>query len=192
MYFVEPTLLKTGMSATKFFPAIHSYSMNAFLNFFETLLGLGIEPHDLTFVQISLRGIIVFLATLIMVRFGTKRSLARKTPFDAILLVILAAVLSRAINGSAPFLATIGGGVVLVLLHRLFAHLADRSHRFGILVKGSPDTIVRNGECDLRMMRRNHVSIHHGEKRGRIEVEYYGNDDLQRVVTALGLTPNES
>jgi ParB family transcriptional regulator, chromosome partitioning protein len=37
-----------------------------------------------------------------------------------------------------------------------------------------------------------HVSIHHGEKRGRIEIEYYGNDDLQRVVTALGLTPTES
>lgn len=36
-----------------------------------------------------------------------------------------------------------------------------------------------------------HVSIHHGEKRGRIEIEYYGNDDLQRVVTALGLTPSE-
>src|SRR5204862_1569176 len=25
-----------------------------------------------------------------------------------------------------------------------------------------------------------HVTIHHGEKRGRIEIEYYGNDDLQR------------
>jgi ParB family chromosome partitioning protein len=36
-----------------------------------------------------------------------------------------------------------------------------------------------------------HVSIHHGEKRGRIEIEYYGNDDLQRVVTALGLNPSE-
>jgi ParB family chromosome partitioning protein len=35
------------------------------------------------------------------------------------------------------------------------------------------------------------VTIHHGEKRGRIEIEYYGNDDLQRVVAALGLT-NES
>lgn len=32
-----------------------------------------------------------------------------------------------------------------------------------------------------------HVTIQHGEKRGRIEIEYYGNDDLQRVVTALGL-----
>ena len=37
-----------------------------------------------------------------------------------------------------------------------------------------------------------HVTIHHGDKRGRIEIEYYGNDDLQRVVTALGLTPSES
>src|ERR1044072_9479805 len=34
-----------------------------------------------------------------------------------------------------------------------------------------------------------HVTIHHGEKRGKIEMEYYGNDDLQRVVTALGLPP---
>jgi ParB family chromosome partitioning protein len=37
-----------------------------------------------------------------------------------------------------------------------------------------------------------HVTIHHGEKRGRIEIEYYGNDDLQRIVTALGLTPRDS
>lgn len=36
-----------------------------------------------------------------------------------------------------------------------------------------------------------HVTVHHGEKRGRIEIEYYGNDDLQRIVTALGLTPSE-
>src|SRR5438874_12527000 len=32
-----------------------------------------------------------------------------------------------------------------------------------------------------------HVTVHHGEKRGRIDIEYYGNDDLQRIVTALGL-----
>src|SRR5262249_244209 len=108
--------------------------MNAFWNSLETFLGLGVEPKDLTFVQISIRGIIVFLATLIMVRFGHKRSLAHKTPFDAVLLVILASVLSRAINGSAAFFATLGGGVVLVLLHRLFAHLAFYSHAFGILV----------------------------------------------------------
>jgi ParB family chromosome partitioning protein len=36
-----------------------------------------------------------------------------------------------------------------------------------------------------------HVTIHHGEKRGRIEIEYYGNDDLDRIVTALGLSHHD-
>ena len=135
-------------------------SMNAFWNSFETLLGLGAEPRNLTFVQISLRAIVVFLVTLATIRLGHKRSLSRKTPFDAALLVILAAVLSRAINGSAAFFATLGGGIVLVLLHRLFAFLTFYSHGFGILVKGRPDVIVRDGQCDVPMMWRNHVSTH--------------------------------
>src|SRR5437899_8139882 len=37
-----------------------------------------------------------------------------------------------------------------------------------------------------------HVMLHHGEKRGRIEIEYYGNDDLQRIVLVLGLRASES
>src|SRR6266498_729045 len=152
--------------------------MNAFWNSFETLLGLGVEPRNLTFMQISLRGIIVFLVTLVAVRLGHKRSLSRKTPFDAVLLVILAAVLSRAINGSAAFFATLGGGVVLVVLHRLFAHLAYYSHGFGILVKGRPDTIVHDGECDFRMMRRNHISMHDLEEDMRLGAHI---DDLSRV-----------
>ena len=32
-----------------------------------------------------------------------------------------------------------------------------------------------------------HVVLHHAEKRGRIEIEYYGSDDLQRVLALLGL-----
>jgi uncharacterized membrane protein YcaP (DUF421 family) len=140
-----------------------------------------VEPRDLTFIQISLRGIIVFLVTLATVRIGHKRSLSRKTPFDAVLLVILAAVLSRAINGSAAFFATLGGGVVLVLLHRLFAFLAFHSHRFGILVKGEPDIIVRDGQCDLRMMRRNHVSMHDLDEDMRLSVH---TDDLSIIRVA--------
>lgn len=153
-------------------------SMNAFWNFFQTLLGLSLQPKDLTFVQISLRGIIVFLATLIMVRLGSKRSMAHRTPFDAILLVILASALSRAINGSAPFLGTIGGGAVLVALHRLFALVAYHSHSFGILVKGKPAVIVRDGQRDFRTMRRNHVSTHDLEEDMRLNAHL---DELAQV-----------
>src|SRR6187397_1685793 len=115
--------------------------MNAFYDLVAPILGLGVEPKDLTFLQISLRGIIVFVATLITVRLGHKRSLARKTAFDAVLLVILASVLSRAINGSAAFFSTLGGGLVLVLLHRLLALIAYHSHWFGTLIKGRPEVI---------------------------------------------------
>src|SRR5215471_649743 len=155
--------------------------MNALWNCFETFLGLGVEPKDLTFVQISLRAIIVFLVTLITMRLGHKRSLSRKTPFDAVLLVILAAVLSRAVNGSATFFATLGGGVVLVLLHRVFAFLTFYSHRFGILVKGRPDVIVRNGECDVAMMWRNHVSTHDLDEDMRLNAH---TDDLSDIRVA--------
>src|SRR5438552_17184386 len=88
--------------------------MDAFYNFIDPWLGLGSQPKDLTFLQISLRGIIVFLATLAITRIGHKRSLARQTAFDTVLIVILASVLTRAINGRAAFFATIGRNVVII------------------------------------------------------------------------------
>src|SRR5438270_11043686 len=121
------------------------YGMNAFWNGLSAVLGLGVEPKDLTFFQISVRGIIVLVATLVMLRLGHKRSLARKTAFDSVLLVILASVLSRAINGSAAFFATIGGGFIIVLLLGMLASAAYYSHSLGLLLNGAPEVIVENG-----------------------------------------------
>src|SRR5437016_10043369 len=112
--------------------------MNALSDFIAQLLGLGLDPKDLTFTQVSLRGVMIFLLTLVLVRLSSRRSLAEKTAFDAILLVILASVLSRAINGSAGFFTSIGASVVLVLLHRFFGWIACRWHTFGKIIKGCP------------------------------------------------------
>ena len=48
-------------------------------------------------------------------------------------------------------------------------------------------TAVRDLQERLQQHLATHVTIHHGDKRGRIEIEYYGADDLQRIVSALGL-----
>jgi ParB family chromosome partitioning protein len=48
-------------------------------------------------------------------------------------------------------------------------------------------TAVEDLQNRLQQHLATHVTIHHGDKRGRIEIEYYGTDDLQRIVTALGL-----
>ena len=155
--------------------------MNAFYDLVGPLLGLGAEPKDLTLSQISLRGIIVFLATLVMVRLSKKRSLAEKTAFDAVLLVILASVLSRAINGTAAFFASLGGGFVLVFLHRFFGWIACYSHSFGTLIKGRPEVIVENGKPIKRMMRHNHISEHDLEEDLRLEAQ---TEDLSRIRVA--------
>ena len=152
--------------------------MNTLLNFVETLLGLGAEPKDLTFVQISLRGIIVIIAALVMIRLGSKRSLAEKTVFDAVLIVILASILARPVNGSAPLFPTIGCGFILVFLHRFFAWIACRSHAFGILIKGEPQVILRDGQPDWKAMRRNHISKHDLEEDLRLSAE---TDDLSQI-----------
>src|SRR5437899_4947496 len=114
----------------------------------EHVLGLQAEPKDLTFLQISLRGIIVFIATLIMLRVANKRFLAKLSAFDAILGLTLASVLARAINGSSAFFATIGGGFVLVLFHRLLATVAFRWHGFSILVKGESEVLVKEDDIE--------------------------------------------
>ena len=145
--------------------------MQSFWNFVGTLLGLGAEAKDLSFLQISLRGVIVLLFTLIIIRLGDKRSLSKKSAFDAALLIILASVLARAINGSAAFFATLGGSVVIVLIHRLFAFIAYHSHGFGILLKGRPEVILENGDLILATMRRNHISKHDLEEDLRLDAE---------------------
>ena len=51
-------------------------------------------------------------------------------------------------------------------------------------------TALKDLENRLQQHLATHVTIHHGEKRGRIEIEFYGSDDLQRVIGALGLPPD--
>jgi uncharacterized membrane protein YcaP (DUF421 family) len=126
----------------------------------DAMLGLGREATALTFLQISLRGVIVFLATLVIVRCGDRRFLSQKTAFDAVLGFILASMLARAVNGTAAFFPTLGGGFVLVILHRVLAFWARRSHAFGYLIKGRSDTLIRDGQLDQELARRNRLSEH--------------------------------
>jgi ParB family chromosome partitioning protein len=56
----------------------------------------------------------------------------------------------------------------------------------------APPTAIQDLQQRLQEHLATHVAVHHGEKRGRIEIEYYGEDDLHRIVSALGLPPSES
>ena len=155
--------------------------MNTFSQSLHTLLGIGTQPGELTFLQVSLRGVIVFIAALIVIRMGSKRSLAEKTAFDAVFLVIIGSMLSRAINGSAPFFPTLGTGFVLVFLHRFFGMGAYYSHVFGMLVKGKPMVLVEDGRLQRRNMLWEHISKHDLEEDMRLDAN---TEDLSQIQVA--------
>ncbi len=50
------------------------------------------------------------------------------------------------------------------------------------------EAYVRQIQDQLRSRFSTNVMIQHGEKRGKIEIEYYGNEDLGRVLEILGVT----
>jgi uncharacterized membrane protein YcaP (DUF421 family) len=154
---------------------------NEFWNPVRVFLGLGALPETLTFVQISIRGVIVFIFTLIMVRMSARRSLARRTVFDSIFLVILASVLARAINGSSDLLPTIGGGFVMVAFHRLLALTAFYSHGFGNLIKGTAEPLIDEGELVHRQLRNTHITTHDLEEDLRLSLHA---QDLTRIRSA--------
>jgi ParB family chromosome partitioning protein len=56
--------------------------------------------------------------------------------------------------------------------------------------QNSTDHAVAQIENRLRDKLATHVVIHHHDKRGRIEIQYYGNDDLERILSLLGVSSN--
>jgi uncharacterized membrane protein YcaP (DUF421 family) len=155
--------------------------MNAIQNFFLVLLGPDGKATELTVINISLRAFFIFIIGLVLVRIGDRRSLAQKTAFDAVFIVLLGSMLSRAINGTAPFLTTIAAAIALMVTHRVFAFGACKSHWFGQLIKGKPVTVVRNGEVDWDRLKQALVSKHDFEEDLRLDAQ---TDDASAIAIA--------
>lgn len=50
------------------------------------------------------------------------------------------------------------------------------------------EAYIRQIQDQLRSRLSTNVAIHHGDKRGKIEIEYYGNEDLGRVLELMGIS----
>jgi uncharacterized membrane protein YcaP (DUF421 family) len=135
------------------------------------------DPESLTVVQVCLRALVVYLGGLLLLRVGDNRFVGKSTPFDVILGFILGSILSRAVNGSAALLPTLAAAAILIFLHWLLAWTSLRSRRFGAIVKGASEVIVRDGEIVWDGMRRKALS------RGDLEesLRLHSRDDVHSV-----------
>jgi uncharacterized membrane protein YcaP (DUF421 family) len=126
----------------------------------QRILGLERNLEDVSSVEMALRALLVYVLAVILVRIGSKRFLSQATAFDVIVAIMLGSILSRAINGSAPFLPTIAAGAALVGLHWFFALLTSRTDFAGPLLKGEPRLLIKDGEVQEEEMRKAKLSEH--------------------------------
>jgi uncharacterized membrane protein YcaP (DUF421 family) len=133
--------------------------MQSALSMFDAALGLSATKADeLSTLQVCFRAVVVYLVLIGYVRFGKKRFLGEATAFDAVLVITIGSIASRAISGTAPFVASLAGTFVLIAAHWLISYVTRSSPTLSFLIKGHDTVIIRNGQVNRQALRDAHMS----------------------------------
>lgn len=122
------------------------------------LLGSGLKPEQIDSGQAALRAVLVYLVVLAIVRMGKKRLMARTTAFDVVVVIVIGSIAGRTITGNAQLLPSIAGVAAMVAMHWIISALAVRSRLIGRLAKGRSTMLIRDGQLDEAMLRREHMT----------------------------------
>jgi uncharacterized membrane protein YcaP (DUF421 family) len=148
---------------------------------FGSLLGLERDLEEVNSGQMVLRAVLIYAFALLLIRIASKRFLSKATAFDVIVGIMLGSILSRAINGSAPFIPTILAGAALLGAHSLFAALAYRTSFFGPLVKGEARLLIKDGQVQEDEMRAAKISEQDLEQALRLQARQADPSKIQRA-----------
>jgi len=136
------------------------------------------EGNDLDPLQMALRAVVVFFIALALIRASGRRSFGHLSPFDACMTVLFGAILSRAVVGASPFLATICAAAALAVAHRGLAMAVVRWRAVERLVNGREVEVAARGTLDPSAMRRALVTEEELKKEMR---KRFGRDHLGRL-----------
>ena len=113
--------------------------------------------------ELVLRGIIVYLFLITLIRLTGRRQVGMLTPFDFILLLILSNAVQNSMNGGDN---SLGGGLMLaatlISLNWGMSFLARRSKSIEGLLVGRPIFLIRDGlimESNLRAEKITHHEL---------------------------------
>lgn len=107
-----------------------------------------------------IRGAAVYLVLLVVIRLSGRRTMAQLTPFDFVLLLIVAETTQQALLGDD---FSITNAVILILTLFLIdialSYATSRIPLLAQLVDGRPTYLIRNGHIDERALRKTRMSV---------------------------------
>lgn len=107
-----------------------------------------------------IRGAVIYLIMLVIIRISGRRTMAQATPFDFVLLLIVAETTQQALLGddfsmtnAAVLIVTLFGiDIALSYVKRWFPRVAK-------VIDGKPTLIVSNGEIDQRALKKARMDV---------------------------------
>ena len=113
---------------------------------------------ELPWWEFMLRTVIVYVCLMAMVRLSGKRTVGQFTPFDLVVVMLLAEAVTESLTGGDQSLT---GGLIaaatLIALNLLTAWASARSPRLDTALEGSPTLIGRDGQIYKEVLRRERV-----------------------------------
>jgi uncharacterized membrane protein YcaP (DUF421 family) len=107
-----------------------------------------------------LRSVVIYVFVLLAFRFTGKRQVGQLTPFDLVVLLIIANVVQNAVIGPDNSLGGgILGAVVILALNWLVVELTFRSKRLRRLLEAEPTLLVHNGRILHDNLRRERLTL---------------------------------
>jgi len=121
--------------------------------------------------EFVLRGVAVYVFLLVFLRLTGKRQTGQFAPFDLILLLILSNAVQNSMNaGDNSLVGGLISATTLIVCHVVLAQLTFRFKRIERLVDGTPQVLVRDGQVNSALMRK----------------ELLSTDDLEAALRAGG------
>ena len=137
---------------------------------------------ELAWYQMAARAALVFMAAWVLLRVAGRRTFAQKTAFDLCIMLLLGAILSRAVVGASPMLGTLAAAAVLVFMHRAISMLSARWPAFDRIVGGRPIVLVLDGMENRHARKRAMLSDEDLDANARASMHAPGWDRQWNVV----------
>ncbi len=133
-------------------------------------------------LEIAVRTAIIYIAVLIGMRLAGKRQVGQMTPFDLVVLLLIANAVQNAMTG--PDTSLVGGLVAaatLLILNTIISRLAFRNKRVRRVVEGNPTLLVHSG----RIIQSNLTQEKIGEEELLQALREHGVSSIEEVQGAV-------
>src|SRR5438132_4200223 len=111
--------------------------------------------------QLILRGVVVYVFLIVLLRVTGKRQVGQLAPFDLVLLLVLSNAVQNSMNGGDNSL--LGGlisAVTLVGINFVVGYATFRSKRLETIIEGQPQVLIHNGQIFEDVMRKVQLTYH--------------------------------